>query len=488
MTDHGEKPAILGLSNVVETRRWTDDKQIIRVEAEAEEPQFPVHICDDPGLTPRLVHDGHRSGRRRIMDTAHAGQPVLILYRQARAKCQSCGSSGIDEIVPHRHATRQMTQRLHALIAHDALRDTHASVGRRHGVSEGTVRAILSEATEAALKKREPVTPRVIGMDETKLKRKKVAVLGNIEARTILDLFDDRKKLRAYLEAMTGRDQVEVFCSDLRGPWLGIRERYFPGAVHVADKFHVVRRGNVAIDTLCRGLQWFAVPEEQELRRQIKGLLRLRADHKEMLNGGIGVLDDLAKIGSVLPEAYWAKERFFAMYDVCKTPAEAEAYHDRWRAELPERVRPLFEKYCVIPELWRQAVFSYFDHRFTTSYVESMHRVLKDLVRAGRGYDFETLRRKLMLAPPLAKRFVFDPYPNMYVPPEDRVIAATSAHLGMDIDVLIGLLEAGELHSVSGQLYVRSGAAALAALEPVFEDLGDDRAGHLPPRRLEAID
>lgn len=49
-------------------------------------------------------------------------------------------------------------------------------------------------------------------------------------------------------------------------------------------------------------------------------------------------------------------------------------------------------------------VLAYFEEPYTTGYVEAVNRVLDDLQRAGRGYSFEVIRAKLMLAERLEKR------------------------------------------------------------------------------------
>lgn len=66
---------------------------------------------------------------------------------------------------------------------------------------------------------------------------------------------------------------------------------------------------------------------------------------------------------------------------------------------LPHELRKPFKQ--VISYMrhtrWRRLILNYFDHRYTNAYAESLNGLIDAVQRAGRGYDFETLRAKALL-------------------------------------------------------------------------------------------
>jgi transposase len=82
-------------------------------------------------------------------------------------------------------------------------------------------------------------------------------------------------------------------------------------------------------------------------------------------------------------------------------PHEALTYFEHWLRTLPSSVKTAFKKYCGITPFWMPTVLAYFEHPYTTGYIEGVNRVIDDLHRAGRGYSFDVIRGKLLLSPKL---------------------------------------------------------------------------------------
>lgn len=364
----------------IRTTAATSAKDQFIVEAETTDPVFPP-CC---GLFRDLKSDGVREKRRLINDTQHGGKPTVIMMKVKRAKCKTCGKRGIDEILPHIRSKRHMTERLFQFIAQQGLIQTNSAVGRFVHVSEGTARGVIHEFIDDKVDALHRETPRVLGVDEKKIIRQYRAVLGNLDTRTILDMLPDRDTtLENRLDRMPDKHKIEVFVSDMYAPYARMCRKYLPGVLHVTDHFHVVRRGNLAVDkiraTIAAGLDG----RERIALRNAKKLYGMRS--KRLDGEAAEKVQRWNRMHPALAEAYWAKERYYEMYEVCHTPAEAEYYYKHWIATLPDRVRTTFETHCTIQPFWRNAVFAFFDEPYTTGYVEAVNRVVDDLNRAGRG-------------------------------------------------------------------------------------------------------
>lgn len=433
---------LLNLPGILTTKATETNDQFI-VEAETADPVYPV-CCD---MFRVLVSDGSRAKRRIINDTQHGGKPTVIHMKVKRAKCKACGKRGIDEMIPHVRPNRHMTDRLFNFIAKQGLVQTNTSLGRMIGVSEGTARSVVHEFIDDRIAKLERVTPRVLGLDEKKLVKAYRAVLGNIEERTILDMLPDRdSSVENYLERLPDKHKVEVFVTDMYAPYARLCRRHLPGVAHVTDRFHVVRRANLALDKIRAAVAAGLDGRQRVAIRNAKRLYALRASR---LDGGAAEkMRHWNLMHPVLAEAYWAKERYYEMYEVCHTPAEAEHYYKHWIVSLPDRIRDTFEKHCRLLPFWQAAVFAYFDHPYTTGYVEAVNRVIDDLNRAGRGYSFEIIRGKLMLAPRLEKRTFRDRNPGAFVRGDTTPLA--TFHWGADLDAVAGAIRS--VQSVIRQL------------------------------------
>src|SRR3989338_1589438 len=90
--------------------------------------------------------------------------------------------------------------------------------------------------------------PRVLGIDEHFFTRKRgyATTLCDLGRNKVFDVTLGRSEssLRGYLEGLHGRENTRVAVMDLSGTYRSIVEKYFPNALIVADRFHVIRTVN----------------------------------------------------------------------------------------------------------------------------------------------------------------------------------------------------------------------------------------------------
>ena len=77
---------------------------------------------------------------------------------------------------------------------------------------------------------------------------------------------------------------------------------------------------------------------------------------------------------------------------------EAEARLARWQGLIAPEYEPFFKELLSSLRNWHDGIFAYFEHPYTNAYVEGVNRLLDDLQRAGRGYSFDAIRAKALLA------------------------------------------------------------------------------------------
>ncbi len=117
--------------------------------------------------------------------------------------------------------------------------------------------------------------PQVLGIDEHFFSRKKgyATTLVDLKNHKVFDLVLGRSQasLHSYLKRLPGKEHVRVIVMDLSETYRRIAQQYFPNALIVADRFHVIRMVNQHFLKLWQG-------QDPEGRKN-RGLLSLMRRH-----------------------------------------------------------------------------------------------------------------------------------------------------------------------------------------------------------------
>lgn len=188
-------------------------------------------------------------------------------------------------------------------------------------------------------------------------------------------------------------------CTDMYRPFKKPIGELLPNARWVIDRFHVVKMATHAVDQLRKSFQ-AVLPSDTRctFKKTIRWLLvcnpsRLTPEDKQVLGVVRTVCPDLMA-GYDLKEDFrtiWeagtrtaAEERFVA----CKNSIPTDSAFDDFRS-----LANTFENF-------HENILNFFDaNSLTNGYTESLNGLIKIVNRLGRGYDFETLRLKMLTSP-----------------------------------------------------------------------------------------
>lgn len=341
----------------------------------------------------------YRHGRRTVHFRDHAirGKPVTLRLKRQRYRCQGCGATLLERL-PGVDVDRNMTVRFRQHVAQDAVARTFTDTAALNGVKESLVRRIFAEHAAHQLEGYYPRLPRVLGMDEKVIQGRARFVIGDVTARTMLDMQASRRDLdlRTYFGSLDGRERVEVITQDMYWGYKSVNQLYFRRAVIVIDKFHVVRYANLAVELVRKAIQGGL---DNDGRISLKRKIRLLAARPANLTDeGRIALRRLLSEHPRLETAVTCKEWFYDIYEA-KSRAEAEAAYKAWLDLLPsEMERPFAAVLSFMKRRrWREFIFNYFEHPYTNAYIEALNGLIDQINRAGRGYNLETLRAKALL-------------------------------------------------------------------------------------------
>ena len=214
-----------------------------------------IHVWARPAKRPvceYCSHDGLRikaTHRRTVKHTRQGNQLMVLHLNVPKYHCTGCNRyfrHRFSGIRPRLRATE--AYRLEVFEAHEGgvsqrkLTVTHrigsATVERWY---QSFVKQRVSELSSRAC-------PQVLGIDEHFFSRKKgyATTLVDLKNHKVFDVVLGRSEnsLHRYLQRLPGKEHVRVIVMDLSETYRRIAQQYFPNAMIVADRFHVIRLVN----------------------------------------------------------------------------------------------------------------------------------------------------------------------------------------------------------------------------------------------------
>lgn len=201
---------------------------------------------------------------------------VYLHIKVPKLNCLQCGRyfmAKIPGVLPKKRATENFRKEVFHL-HHGGLTQKHLSI--THRIGQATVERWYQDFVAYRVKELDGRDcPTVLGIDEHFFTRKQgyATTFVDLKNHKVFDVVLGRSEasLKAFLERLPGRNRVRVVVMDLSETYRSIVKKYFPNAMIVADRFHVIRVLNYHFLKLWQNLD----PEG----RKDRGLLSLMRRH-----------------------------------------------------------------------------------------------------------------------------------------------------------------------------------------------------------------
>ena len=214
-----------------------------------------IHVWARPNERPACIHCQHvgvriKATHRRTLKHTRQGNQIMVLHlRVPKYHCPQCNRyfrHRFTGILPRLRATE--AYRLEVFEAHEG-GVSQRKLSRTHRIGSATVeRWYQSFVKQRVSELSGRSCPQVLGIDEHFFTRKRgyATTLVDLKNHKVFDVVLGRSEasLRSYLKRLPGKENVRVIVMDLSETYRRIARQYFPNAMIVADRFHVVRLVN----------------------------------------------------------------------------------------------------------------------------------------------------------------------------------------------------------------------------------------------------
>lgn len=276
------------------------------------------------------------------------------------------------------------------------------------GVNEQIVRNIFTKRARTLEKNWVIQTPQWLAIDGVYIAKKERCVISDpVNSRVVNILHNnDKDVLKKFLLQIPNRKEIIVVSIDMSSTYREAVRHLLPQADIVADRFHVQDMANRALKAVLKHLRETRRPSWLRDNMRDPSLLLKRAhdlsDEKESEDED-SQKETVKKWRERVPEvddAYRLKEEFCNIFEMPEREA-AERRFEKW-AEKAQQTSPAFDSVINNVKKWHEEVFSYitfrdrFSKRVSNAFAESVNNNIKRVQRSGHGYNYWTLRAKMV--------------------------------------------------------------------------------------------
>ena len=337
---------------------------------------------------------------REIKSYRVAVNPVTLKIRCHKFRCEHCGryfNTRLPGIRPWNRATELLKKNVFLEYNKGV---SNKDIAELQGISVATAERFYHQMIlleDSQLQNR--LCPRFLGIDEHRFTRRKgfATTFCDLGKNKIFDiaLGKSAASLHSFLCSLEGRNRVRVVCIDMNSAYRNIVRQYFPKALIVSDRFHVIRLINQHVTALCKLL------EEEYFNGRNLRQLRLMLMRQECLSEAQEQhLQELFLRNPALQGLYE-----FAQ-DLCGLLRIRRQNNEQCRS-LVSRLLSCIDQLCQSPfkamsslgrtlDSWKEEIARMFRFSKNNGITEGFHRKMKLIQRRAYGFrNFENYRLRV---------------------------------------------------------------------------------------------
>jgi transposase len=324
----------------------------------------------------------------------------MIEFDVPRVRCAQCNKTRQINVEFARPLVRY-TKAFERYVLELVQRMTIQDVAKHLGVSWDVIKEIQKRYLQQRFKHIKLKRVRRIAIDEISIGKghRYVTVVLDLDSGAVVFIGEGKgadaldpfwRKLRR------SRARLEAVASDMSPAYLSAIFKHAPDAVHVLDRFHVMKLLNQKLSELRREVQRTAETVEQ--KHVIKGTRWLLLKREENLDEDRDEKHRLAealRLNEPLARAYYLKEELQLLWSQsCKK--DAECFLIGWIERAEASGVRMLKRFAKTLTLHKASLLNWYDQPISTGPLEGTNNKIRTMQRQAYGYrDQEFFRLKL---------------------------------------------------------------------------------------------
>lgn len=337
---------------------------------------------------------------RKVRHSFWNERACILMIQQRRFKCKTC-KLRFWEILPGLTRYSRRTENFKNQIANSALNGhDNKLVAKTFNIGQATVQRDVNHFADFEVRKKSDlICPKVIGIDEHFFTRKKgfATTICDLKRKKVFDVTLGRsdKSLESYLLKLKNKERAKLIVMDLSSTYKSIAKRYFPKALIVSDRFHVIKLLNLRfLET------WNILDSKGKQNRGLLSLFRRKPENLEpsqelrlrqylKSKPAIEVLYDLRNEIHVLLMQRGLKD--YQMREVIKK------YSEILTTLRESGLRPLVSLAKTFED-WQEEILRMLRFNRSNGLVEGFHNKMERISRQAYGFrNFKNYRLRVLL-------------------------------------------------------------------------------------------
>ena len=336
--------------------------------------------------------------QREVRDLDISGRQSWLAVRVRQFFCPDCDRY-FTERLSFADPGKSHTHRQGKWIFDCCAKQPFTEVGALLGVNAKTVERIYYKHVNARLDlPARYAAVRRLGIDEIAHRKGRASyccVLTDLDRNIALDVLPNRSKetLIAHFERLGPKfcAQIESVSFDMWHAYHAVSQRFFPQAVHVVDRFHVVRALNKVLDDLRRRLR-----REQPAVESFKNIKWDLFKAKPTATQEARLQEAFAHC-PLLGELVGLRNDFHLRFESATNADELEQALRKWITKAKEfRQRSMIDFVCMLRN-WLRPIANFAHQGLTNAATEGLNNVIRYVKRISYGLPkFEHLRLRVL--------------------------------------------------------------------------------------------
>jgi transposase len=392
--------------------------------------KFKVKARYSPGECPECHASGPFGSNgnaevRTVRDLPAWGRATVYEVYGKRYICDKCGKTFGDNFdsIFDGHTTIRLKEQL---VDRVLRRDTFKKISADYGVADQTVKRAFDEFAAAHAWQLRYETPIVIGIDEAHIDRHYRLIVVDILRKLPIDMLPNNRPATVlkYLKDLPHKENVLAVTMDFKADYAKAVKESFNSLKYkplvIIDHYHVIQDINKKLDAIRKRVQsslgeptdeeqeeyWWLYGDEDddEVDEDGKHKKKLKKEKKLFLTNVENLSEkEMERLlfwmrrDERLKQAFDLKEQFRDIYKRKQKYEQSEAWFDMWCDSIPDSLYEL-KGAAEYFKKRKEHILNYFYLDVTNAYAEYTSRNMKDVERSGRGYDFDRLKKIVLLS------------------------------------------------------------------------------------------